>query len=620
VDINYLVRDYEGYKKGLVELGKTYFPGTNLDYSDTSPISLLTSMNAYVGDILSFYTDKALKESNPSTANSRTNMVILAKNEGVTLSLNSAATVFLDFYQLIPSKELSGSYVPDEKYGLQIRENAIVSSTDNNTSFRTLTPVDFKSPENRISSVYSYDTVSGEPTYFLMKKTVSAVSGEVKTVKKTFTSAKPYDKIIIDDTDVSGILDIVDSTGTKWYEVSSLAQDTILIPVPNVERYSPTNYQFQEATPYLLKGFKTAKRFITRLNSNAKLEIQFGSGTSTENSEDLVPNQKSIGLTSADFTGDLDTNIDAENFLKTNTYGQAPANIELTVRYVKNYGLRENVGANLINNVRNLPILIDEAGLDQTLLNKVRSSVTVNNPNPATGASGIKTREEIQQSMLKLKNTQKRAVTREDYLVRAQTMPPRFGSIAKVYLTKDDFTFQDSKNWNPLALNLYVLSLSSEGKFVEANNATKSNLATYLEKHRVVTDAINIRNLKVINLSLDYSISVEPRFNNEEVLLQTLAQVKNMLTNSKMEPNSPILLGSIRKKIESVAGVLALESLTVYNKTDADGDYSLNRYSITKALRNGILYPAKSPSIFEFKFPDNDIRGKVVSPGTVYND
>jgi hypothetical protein len=615
VDVNYLIRDYEGYKKGLVELGKTYFPGTNLDYSDTSPISLLTSMNAYVGDILSFYTDKALKESNPSTANSKVGMVLLAKNEGVNIALNSAATVVLDFYQLTPSRIVSGVSIPDERYGLQIGANAIVSSVDSNINFRTITPVDFKSPIDRITSVYSYDTVSGEPTYFLMKKSVEAASGEVKTLKKTFTSAKSYDKIVIDDTDVSGVLDIVDNTGTRWYEVTSLAQDTVLIPVPNVERFSPANFQYKEETPYLLKMFKTSLRYVTRLNLNSKFEIQFGAGSSSSNSEDLVPNQKSIKMTSADFTGDLNVDIDAENFLKTNSYGQAPSNTELTVRYVKNYGLRENVGANLINTVKYLPIIVDEAGLDQTLLNKVRSSVTVNNVNPARGASGVKSREEIQQDILKLKNTQKRAVTKEDYLIRALTMPARFGSISKVLLTRDESSSETSSTWNPLALNLYIISLTNEGKFASSNLATSSNLKTYLEQHRIVTDAVNIRNLKIINLGLDFSISVEPRFNNEEVLLKALAEVKRLLINSKMEPATPLMVSTIRKKIENVPGVLTMENLTFVNKSEADGNYSTNRYDITKALKNGILYPAKTPSIFEFKYPDNDIRGKVISPG-----
>jgi hypothetical protein len=320
-------------------------------------------------------------------------------------------------------------------------------------------------------------------------------------------------------------------------------------------------------------------------------------------------------MTSADFTGDLNVDIDAENFLKTNSYGQAPSNTELTVRYVKNYGLRENVGANLINTVKYLPIIVDEAGLDQTLLNKVRSSVTVNNVNPARGASGVKSREEIQQDILKLKNTQKRAVTKEDYLIRALTMPARFGSISKVLLTRDESSSETSSTWNPLALNLYIISLTNEGKFASSNLATSSNLKTYLEQHRIVTDAVNIRNLKIINLGLDFSISVEPRFNNEEVLLKALAEVKRLLINSKMEPATPLMVSTIRKKIENVPGVLTMENLTFVNKSEADGNYSTNRYDITKALKNGILYPAKTPSIFEFKYPDNDIRGKVISPG-----
>ena len=34
---------------------------------------------------------------------------------------------------------------------------------------------------------------------------------------------------------------------------------------------------------------------------------------------------------------------------------------------------------------------------------------------------------------------------------------------------------------------------------------------------------------------------------------------------------------------------------------------------IARATKNKIIYPSQDPAIFEVKFPDKDIRGKVVS-------
>ena len=44
---------------------------------------------------------------------------------------------------------------------------------------------------------------------------------------------------------------------------------------------------------------------------------------------------------------------------------------------------------------------------------------------------------------------------------------------------------------------------------------------------------------------------------------------------------------------------------------DTDG-YSGNVYDILSATKNGIVYPSLDPSIFELKFPNTDIEGKVV--------
>ena len=35
-------------------------------------------------------------------------------------------------------------------------------------------------------------------------------------------------------------------------------------------------------------------------------------------------------------------------------------------------------------------------------------------------------------------------------------------------------------------------------------------------------------------------------------------------------------------------------------------------YDVEKASRNGIIYPSLDPSIFEVKYPNQDILGKVV--------
>jgi hypothetical protein len=49
--------------------------------------------------------------------------------------------------------------------------------------------------------------------------------------------------------------------------------------------------------------------------------------------------------------------------------------------------------------------------------------------------------------------------------------------------------------------------------------------------------------------------------------------------------------------------------LEVTNK--CGGNYAPNSYNITAATKGKIVYPSLDPSVFEIKFPDSDIRGRV---------
>ena len=50
----------------------------------------------------------------------------------------------------------------------------------------------------------------------------------------------------------------------------------------------------------------------------------------------------------------------------------------------------------------------------------------------------------------------------------------------------------------------------------------------------------------------------------------------------------------------------------IENKVRTADGYSGNVYDILSATKNGIVYPSLDPSIFELKFPNTDIEGKVV--------
>jgi len=213
--------------------------------------------------------------------------------------------------------------------------------------------------------------------------------------------------------------------------------------------------------------------------------------------------------------------------------------------------------------------------------------------------------------------TQNRLVTREDYIVRSYSMPSSFGCVAKAYIVPDDqITQQDlveSRIKNPLALNMYVLGYNSTNQLIALNNAVKENLKTYLSTYRMLTDAVNIKDAFIINIGIDFEISVLSNFNSNDVLLRCINDLKKYFNNKKWQINQPIIKSEIVNTIANVKGVQNVINTQLLNLFDSDTGYSGNTYDLTTATKNGIVYPSLDPSIFELKFPNSDIRGRVVS-------
>ncbi len=77
-NVNYLNKDFNSLKSTLIEYAKTYFPNTYRDFNETSPGMMLLEMNAYVGDVLSFYIDQQYRELLLPLAEERRNIITMA--------------------------------------------------------------------------------------------------------------------------------------------------------------------------------------------------------------------------------------------------------------------------------------------------------------------------------------------------------------------------------------------------------------------------------------------------------------------------------------------------------------------------------------------------------------
>jgi len=610
-EVKYLGRDFGDFREGLIDFAKNYFPDTYNDFNETSPGMMFMEMGAYVGDVLSYYTDYQLKESLLSAAQERSNILDIANSLGYKAKATGPAHVELSVYLWVPATGSTGAKVPNMNYALTIPQGMEVSGDETGITFTTLEDVNFANTGSAKTDVTVFSLSGTDPDAFLIKTKVKAISGQSETETYTPTQATKFDKFKLDANDVIAIESVIDADSNVWYEVPYLAQDTIFEQVSNKASVDPTTAADSDDSPYLLKLRRTARRFTTRINKDNYTELNFGAGVSTSPDDLIVPNPSTIGnVLEIGNAAQIDISFDPANMMHTRAYGQAPSQA-LTIKYLRGGGIASNVTSGALNKIINKTINLDEDGLDASVVTTVKDSIAITNESPATGGRSAETNEEIRQNALGAYASQNRAVTKEDYISRVYAMPPKFGSIAKAYVASDD-KISNSSEPNPLALNLYVLSYDSSNNLATANTTTKKNLQTYLSQYRILTDGINIKNGFPINIGIDFEIVILPSFNGKEVLAQTIDMIKKYFDIDKWQFNQPIMIGDLVAKMSVVEGVQAVSKIEIKNNASADSGYSGNSYNIGSATINNVVYPSQDPCIFEIKYPDKDIRGKIV--------
>jgi len=606
-DIKYINRDFSELRQRLIEYSRTYFPNTYNDFSPSSPGMMFMEQAAYVGDVLSFYLDNQLQENFIQYAQQYNNIFDLAYMFGYKPKVTTAAQTTIDFYQQLPGKTVSGSVVPDYDYAMTVKENTQVS-TQENISFIIEDKIDFSiSISQDPTEVSVYQVAGNTPQYFLLKKSRNAISATINTQTFTFNNFEPFTTINLSDNNIIKILDITDSDGNIWYEVDHLGQEMVLDSIKNTNINDPNKV---DDVPYLLRLKKVQRRFATRFTSQQNLQIQFGAGSPNDIDEQITPNPNNVGIGLPFLKDKLTTAYSPVNFLYTNTYGISPSNTTLTVRYLVGGGVTSNIQSNTLTNILTENVVFNSFNLNTTTGNYIFNSLAATNPLAASGGKTGDTLEEIRQNTLALISSQKRSVTADDYLIRALSMPSNYGSITKAHIEQPKLT--DNQVSTIETLNLYVLSQNFQGQLDYANITLKNNLRTYLSQYRMIGDNIEIRDAYIINIAVDFSIIVLPEFNNNEVLLSCINALKDYFNISKWQINQPILIRDLYVLLDKVKGVQTVKDISITNKAGTITGYSQYAYDISSATQNQVIYPSLDPSIFELRYPNTDIKGKVV--------
>lgn len=627
--VKYMNKDYSEFKKNLVDFTKFYFPDTYQDFSDSSPGSIFIDMASYIGDTLSYYTDHSFRESLLAYAQETENIVSIAQGLGFKPKLTTPSFCRVSMTALVPADadgNLDITYLPQIAHG-----SAFNATTQNNTgTFLTADLVDFSNAKDREIKPYSLDPITSLPdTFLVIKRNIKVSSVTTKTVDVVVGSPEKFLKVQLQDDNAVEILSVTDAEGNVWYEVDNLSQDYRFRDTLVSARgsYDPL---------YILKPIKVNRRFITRLNRDLKLELVFGSGTGDLTDVWELPDYKSV-YDEQYLQNMTNVALDTLNFTNSNSFGLAPGNTTLTIRYTVSNGISSNVPSNTITQIANLQTVNETrtfTGGQQSTFNAMISSITVTNDEPATGGSQRSTPEQIRQAAIGFVNAQGRVVTSADYEKRILSMPSKYGAVSKAFALRDqsiayiikqteiakgtaqsgdpddDILYVEDSPVNN-NINLYVLGYDNNRRLANLNSTVKQNIKKFLNGYRLLTDRVNIVDAFRVSIGVNYSITVYRGYNTYDVLARVSDSLSKYLDVDRWDINQPIVIDDIFYQIGKVDGVQTVNNLEIINKYQQKhgSDYAPYQYNISENTIDKVIYPSADPCIFELRYPQNDIVG-----------
>ena len=583
-NINYINKDFGQFRNQLINYSSTYFPSTYTDFTNTSVGMMFIEQAAYIGDVLSFYMDNQIQENFLQYARQPDNLYDMAYMYGYKPKTTGLAEVDIDFYQQVPAKLSGSEYIPDYDYALYLPANTQVSTTGGSIiNFTTQDPIDF-AVSNSIDITYeSVAALSGgNPSYYLLRKRRKTYSGTISSVQFSIGAPQEFLTFNINDNNIAGILDVVDSNGNIWYEVDYLGQELIYDSLRNTNVNDPNSSSDTDA-PYLLQTKQVQNRFATRFLDEKTLQLQFGSGNPADTTEEVIPNPFNVGLGLPFEQSKLTAAYSPTNFIFTNTYGVSPTNTTLTVRYYTGGGVVSNVLSNTTTNLNASGIKFIQGGLNSSTAQYVFDSLATNNPAAASGGKDGDTIEEIRQNSISNFTTQLRNVTADDYLVRALSMPSKYGKVSKAHTQKPK---ADEAN---TTLDLYVLTEDASNKLVTASDTIKNNLKRYIEQYRMIGDTLSIKDAFVINFAVNFEIITYPNFNSNEVLESCIVALQTYFNTNRWQISQPIIIPDLFVLLDQLDGVQTVKNVFITNKFMGKDWERSQREKLVQKQKNRIL-------------------------------
>ncbi len=567
--LSYLNRDYQSQLNALKNYIRYYFPNSFKDFSPSSPGMMYLELASYVGDVLNFYLDKQINQTFLHTALQKKSIYDIAQSSGYQIKSVIPSTLELTIqYVMIPEQgqELDLTKAPIIQPGMLVRCNSP------RVQFITLDYINFQQTKD-------YDSMFQEDTQvFILRQKCMAYAIRQKTYDY-FVSSTPENflQIELPDSNVVSIKQVKDDNDNYWYEVPFMGINKV-----SIKSYYPNNKRSYQIVT-------TNKRFIKRINYDDRTYIQFGINNDSNIDQDNYSILKNF------YTYQTNALINPNILIKNSNYGEVPKNTTLSIKYYVGY--HNNISAYSLQQ-KPINIKFYDRKEDVQLQNLI-----VYNQKPSYGGSSIEDLNQIKENALTTRLSNNRLVTQQDgHLI--QSISEEYAKIYKSYITHNAL-----KNH----LEIYLLSQDMNGNFAYLSDQNKLNVAKYLQNFRMLGDRVIIKNPYIINLGLRFKLNVDSTKNKKQVLLSCLNRLKQLLHNSNMYIIGSINIGSLKKELYNIAGVnnvLLMEFYNLFGQYQGK-NYSNIRYNISSAILNQILYSSHEVSIFQIKYPDENIIGIV---------
>jgi hypothetical protein len=596
-NVNYTSRDFANIRTDLVNYVRQYYPEIFGDFNDASVGMMLLELNAAVGDMLSWNTDRMFAETQIDYAKERKSILSIARTLGLKIPGRRASATIIDLSIILPvfGDTFDISYAPIVRAGSQVSGAGKVFELNYDVDFSS--PFTVSGVPNRL--IIPNFNGNGTLINYTITKREIVTNGYSKILKRVITTSdsRPFLEVVLPDNDVLMVDSIITLPGTnysttptfseflnmdnRWFEVDALAEDKVFI---EDNTRASDNSGIKPG-----KWISIAKRFIREYTDLGFTKITFGAGSQDINS-----------------LCDFDTNPalvkQIGSFINNMSLGMIPTpNTTMFIKYKVGGGSDSNLGPNVINGLGIVDMSIN--GADNTINGNVRKSLKVNNAFPAIGGKNEPSIEEIRNMVRYNFASQNRAVTIKDYQTKIAQIPGKFGAPFR------NGIFEEQNK-----IKIYVLSLDSNGYLTNQSTTTlKENMSNYLADYRMLNDYVQIADGRIVNLSLEIDLFIDKKVAQSQVMTQVITEVKKYFDINKFDMSENIYLSPLIETINNIGGVLNLIDIRIFNKV-AGGKYSLNEISqpyIDESTRQidiaDMTLFGEPTTMFEIKYPNKDI-------------